>query len=329
MPIPVASALRALVLRRDPDAVIIHAEQSWYDTILSGKFDFYQKLERRLHREGHPLYIARMASRASRYLRHGRGVQIMVSDRPKPGPRRLHAMPTHIWGFWHFDPKGILQFSTIPDKTFDPDTVDADMARYFFDGVTGYMLGEGVTRHNHTPRSATPLAPARAAVFVQHIDLFKRHPAYVETLPMLRETLAACAPDPVYVKLHPQQRAQTIADIRAVLAQHPNARETDAHVHDVIAAAQVVVTQNSTAGFEALMQRKPVVTCAPCAFHHATLVARSADQVAPAVRAAPDHMAGFPFDKYFYWFLGENCLEPAKPNFEDRAWHILQTECGL
>ena len=31
-------------------------------------------------------------------------------------------------------------------------------------------------------------------------------------------------------------------------------------------------------------------------------------------------MADFEYEKFFYWFLERNALEPAKEEFEKRAW---------
>ncbi len=328
MPKPVWNTLQAQVVKRQSKAVTIHAEHSWYDTILAGKFDFFTKIEDRLKTEKIPLQIVRLASDRSRMLREGNGAHLIVADRPKPGPRVLHAMPSHIWGFWHLDPKGALQHSQITDKPFDPDSVDSADAKYFFNGVTGHMLRKNVTRHQQEPRRETPLPSARAAVFIQHIDQFKTLQPYVKTLPMLEAVLEACAPGRVTVKLHPHQRPNTIAEIAALVQRHPQAELCTASIHDQIAAAEVVVTQNSTAGFEALMQRKPVVTCAPAAFHHATLVARSPTEIFYAIDAASERQENFDYAKYFYWFLSEHCLEPAKPDFADRAWTILQNHCG-
>ena len=329
MPGAVRNTLQARMMKGQTRAVTIHAEHSWYDTILAGKFDFFTKMEHRLTAEGVALRIVRSPSTASRVLRDGNGAHIIVADLPQPGPRVLHAMPSHIWGFWHLDPKGALQHSQITDKSFDPNEVDEQEAKYFFNGVAGYMLRENVTRHAQEPRRETPLPSARAAVFVQHIDQFKTSQPYVETLSMLDAVLNACAPGRVTVKLHPHQRPETIAEITALVDLHPQAELCTASVHDQIAAADVVVTQNSTAGFEALMQRKPVVTCAPTAFHHATLVARTPTEIANAIHSGPEQQADFAYAPYFYWFLSQNCLEPAKPDFADRAWEILQAHCGL
>ncbi|OYZ92450.1 MAG: hypothetical protein B7Y01_01745, partial [Xanthobacter sp. 17-67-6] len=66
----------------------------------------------------------------------------------------------------------------------------------------------------------------------------------------------------VYVKLHPAQRIETAAMVRALARKTGNLVISEASIHDLTQASEMVVTQNSAAGFEALMQRKPVITCA-------------------------------------------------------------------
>lgn len=329
MPSPVRTGLRARWLARQTNAVTIHAETSWFDTILAGKFDFFVKIEALLRSKNIPLRIARLPSRGSKILRNGKGAHIIVADRPQPGSRILHAMPSHIWGFWHLDPLGALQHSQITEKAFNPSHIDPENAQYFFDGVTGHMLRNNVTRHAQKARIGMPLPPARAAIFTQHIDEFKRSSPYVETLPMLKSTLLACAPGRVTVKLHPHQRHETVKAIKDLLAQFPHAVLCTASVHDQIAAAEIIVTQNSTAGFEALMQRKPIITCAPCAYHHATLVVKDEFSMKTALETACARQESFPFEAYFYWFLAENCFEPAKPEFTDRVWSVLKSRLVL
>lgn len=83
-----------------------------------------------------------------------------------------------------------------------------------------------------------------------------------------------------------------------------------------------MVTQNSAAGFEAsmLMQKKLVITCAACDYHHATVVAKRPALLVQALHAAPLSQTGFDDEKYLYWFLAQNLLDPAKAEFADLAW---------
>jgi hypothetical protein len=135
-------------------------------------------------------------------------------------------------------------------------------------------------------------------VFLQEIEHYASPVHHIGTEAMLRAVargVAGSGGGRVYVKLHPVQSDAGTEAVRAQAAGLPGVEITAASLHDIAAAADVVVTQNSAAGFEALLQRKPVVTCAASDFHHATLVARNPAQLKRALAAAPAHAAGFDF----------------------------------
>jgi len=94
---------------------------------------------------------------------------------------------------------------------------------------------------------------------------------------------------------------------------------SEASVHDLIEKSRVVITQNSSTGFEALMQKKTVITCGKSDYRHATLTAKTPGDLRDALDYGPDAMSDFSYEKYFYWFLNRNLLEEAKDSFAERA----------
>lgn len=68
------------------------------------------------------------------------------------------------------------------------------------------------------------------------------------------------------------------------------------------------------------MQKKPVITCAACDYHLTTVVAKRPALLAQALHSAPLSQAGFEYEIYLFWFLTQNLLESAKPEFADLAW---------
>jgi hypothetical protein len=302
-----------------PRRAVIHAEVGWRESIAAGRFDFFVKLEARLRQEGIAVDLVDADSGAARERLGGDGLHIVVGERPAYGPRILHAMPTYVWGFWYLDEVGVHWNSSIRFAGFDPATVDAGRARYFFDGVSGYMLRENRSKFTQAARRTQPLPTAAAVVFCQDVESYRNRCHYLTTEEMI-ETCAGQGEGRVYVKLHPQQKPARRRQILRLCAGLPRVAVSEASIHDLIAAAGVVVTQNSAAGFEALMQRKSVVTCAKCDFWHATLVARTVDDLRGALARGPAAMAGFEFEKYLYWFLHRHCLEPQKEEFADRAF---------
>lgn len=208
--------------------------------------------------------------------------------------------------------------SSLLRREFKPEQIDAKAARFFFNGVAGWNLRQNVSKFPQAARK--PLPAAFATVFLQDIEHFASPVHYIDSLKILKRVARAAEGARVYVKLHPAQRAETTAAVQALVAKTANLRISEDSIHDLAQAAQMVVTQNSAAGFEALMQKKPVITCAICDYHHATLVAKHPAQLTQVLHSAPRAQAGFDYEKYLFWFLAQNLLEPAKPEFADLAW---------
>ena len=108
-------------------------------------------------------------------------------------------------------------------------------------------------------------------IYCQEIEGYHNRSYYLNTEQMIRITAQTCADEPVYVKPHPLQSKSVRKAIMDVAADYRNVTVTDASVHDLTDASRMVVTQNSAAAFEALMQKRCVITCAKSDFWHATL----------------------------------------------------------
>ncbi|SLN53352.1 Capsule polysaccharide biosynthesis protein [Aquimixticola soesokkakensis] len=314
------SPLSARNLTPGYKSCVLHAQDSWEEAIAQGRHDFFNKLEHKLQSEGIKTYLVADGSRTAKGLLPDRHLHIMVRDEPLFAPSVLHAMPSYIWGFWYFDEVGVRWNSSLRFAQFCAHDVDAQAAEYFFNGVSGWMLRENVSKISQGARNDAPLTPATAVIFLQDIEGYQQRSWYLTTEEMITTTAQAAGAGMVYVKFHPQQTKASRKRLTELCARHPNLRLSDASLHDLIEASQMVVTQNSAAGFEALMQRKTVITCAKTDFWHATLTPRSTEDLKAAIEFGPEAMADFPFEKYFYWFLDRMCLEPSKDNFEDRLW---------
>ena len=308
--------------------VVFHAGDYWHGSIREGRIDFFDRLTRHLTGEGVATRLVALGGPASDMLLAEDHVNIIVGGDEVRGRNLLHTAPSHIWGFWYLDPDGIHWRSSLRRQEFDPDGIEAEAAEYFFNGVSGHMLRQNVSLSDQAPRVEGGLEPAAAAIHCQEIEAESPPSHFLTTDEMIRVTAEAAEGGIVYVKPHPKQGRVALRRIEALIAAHGNLRLTGASVHDLNDAARVVVTQNSAAGFEALMQRKPVITCGKCDFRHATLTPRSAGDLAEAVRVAPGAMAGFDYAKYLYWFLGVNCLEPQKDEFGERALKRIRTLAG-
>lgn len=313
----------------EPHALVIHAQGHWLKSIQDGKFDFFTKLVRQATRAGISSRIVAAEGNASRLLLDQDHINIIVGDLPSYGGNRLHALPNYIWGFWYLDEVGVFANSSLRFNRFHASEIDKDKATYFFNGVSGYMLRENVSKIAQEERMKNPLQSAAAVVFCQEIEGAPQRSHYLSTEDMIRTVATTCKDERVYVKPHPHQSKMARKAILDLAADYQNVWVSDASVHDLVEASRCVVTQNSAAGFEALMQRRCVITCGRSDYWHATLTPKGRGDLREALQFGPEAMAEFPYEQYFYWFLERNSLEPAKDAFEKRVWARIKDKFFL
>lgn len=304
------------------DTLIVHAEEGWLDQIAKGSHRFFEKIGRGAQALGKETLFVHQHDVLAMALRQSDCTHLMMNLKPFEGDKVFHAQPCYVPGFWYLDPQGFYWNSSVLKKEFHPDSIDALQAREFFYGVRGHKLGHNVSKWRQPPRGSVKLSTADVAVFVQDVEKYDKKVYYLTTEKIIHNA-ARAAKGKVYVKLHPILRPEAAERIVAQCAELPNVELVDASIHDVISVSQVIVSQNSAVGFEALMQKKAVLTCGKCDYHHATLVCKTGRDLRENIAAAPEHFRSFDFEKYFYWFLAKNMLEPPKEEFQERAMQIL------
>ncbi len=325
----VRSPMAARRVAAEGRTVVFHASADWHDRISSGQVDFFARLGERLTIEGVPYRLAAAGGASSRVLLAQDHVHVMVGGAACYGPNILHAHPAYVWGFWYLDEIGIHWNSSIRLARFVAERVDREKAEYFFNGVSGWMTGKNVSRLPQADRADGGLEPAAAVVYCQDIEDRSDRAHFLTTEDMIRTTAETHANRLVYVKPHPEQSKPARQRIITICQDYQNVRMTHASVHDLNAASDMIVTQNSAAGFEALMMKKPVITCARSDFWHATLTPRTQRDLKEALRYGAEAMAGFEYERFFYWFLNQRCLEPQKPDFASRAWARIRDKAYL
>ena len=325
----IRSPIAARRIGADGRTLVIHADAHWHRLISDAKIDFFAKLGERMTIEGIPSRVTLAGGQTSRVLLGQDHMHIMVGLGPSYGANVLHAHPSYIWGFWYLDEIGYHWNSSIRLCQFQPEKIDAEKAAYFFNGMTSWMLKTNLSLLQQNPREEQPLAEAAAVVYCQEVENGQDRCHFLSTEDMLRTTAETHPDRIVYVKVHPNQSKPMRQQIIAICQDYPNLQMTNASVHDLNGASDVIVTHNSAAGFEALMQRKPVITCARSDFWHATLTPRNIADLREALRHGAQAMGGFDYEKFLYWFLGRKCLEPQKPEFASRAWARIRDKAYL
>ncbi|GLS86119.1 hypothetical protein GCM10010873_10930 [Cypionkella aquatica] len=303
----------------DRPSLIVHAAESWHGDVAAGRFDFFEKLGAKAQAEAMATGLVQAGSAGSaQLLRNRMHVHIMIGPRQPIRPGVLHAHPGYLRGFWYLDPVGVNMASSLLRRPFKPDQIDAKAARAFFNGVTGWNLRRNVSKFPQAARADMPAA--FAVLYLQDIEHFATPVHHIDSAKMLKLTAREADGARVYVKLHPAQRPETVAMVQAFARKMANLVISAASIHDLTQVSRMVVTQNSAAGFEALMQKKPVISCAETDYHHATVVAKRPALLVQALHSAVQTQAGFDYEKYLFWFLAQQLLEPGKPEFADLAW---------
>lgn len=311
--------------------VVVHADQHHFNAVSEGSDGFFPAIQEHARKQGHMMRLVKARSRPAEMLADPAlgHVHITMGDMPGYAIDTLHAGHGYIWGFWYLDEVGVHWNSSLRFAQFAPERVDREKAEYFFNGVTGWMLRENVSKAYQTPRLEYPLDPGRAVIFCQEIENQRARSHYLKTEQIIRTVAEHERVKPIYVKLHPGQSKPMRREIMTVCQDYPNVQISEASVHDLAAACDVVISQNSAAGFEALMQKKPVITCAKSDYWHASLTARTADDLREAMDFGVEAMMDFPFEKYLYWFLNRHLLEAAKDDFAERAWARISDKAFL
>jgi len=311
--------------------LIVHADAGWVAPAREGADGFLPKLVGELALQGTETRLVAAGSRPAHTLLDPRAdhVHIQMGDRPAYARNMMHVEQSHIVGFWYLDEIGVFANSSLRLSQFCPERVNRSHAEYFFNGVTGWMLRENISKASQHERMPGQLEPAKAVVFAQEIEGLRDRAHFLTNEQMIRTAAEFDRKARVYVKLHPRQSKATRRDLLAVAQDYPNVSVAEHSVHDLIEASELVITQNSGAGFEALMQKKPVVTCARSDYRHATLTARTPGDLGEALDYGADAMVDFPYEKYLYWYLHRNLLEEAKDSFAERAVARLREKAFL
>ncbi len=300
--------------------LIVHASDEWHDRILNGECDFIENLGPTAKAQGYRFLLTHFKSDLSYGVRETNHLQISMGPRRLAGNRMYHAYPSYVPGFWYLDKTGYHWNSGVRHMKFKPEQIDFPAAEYFYNGVSGYFTRNNISSRPQSNRKE--FNPASAFIPLQNIEKYPKKIHFLTSEQIIRTTCAT-VPGKVYVKLHPLHNAEERSQWREFCESIPNAEITDASIHDLIAASEIIVSQNSAVGFEAFMYRKPVLTCAECDFHHGTLTCQTTAELAENLRQAKSHFTDFPFEKFFYWFLGQQMLEPQKDEFTELAWKRL------
>lgn len=231
-------------------------------------------------------------------------------------PRLLNSGVAYMYPFYNLDPWGIRALSSIAERPFDAGAVPMDLARPFVRHLRRRMVEQRRSRYPQ-PMAVAHLPKGAIAVFLQtedHRDVAEN--CYLNQREMLWGLIGRSDPRPILVKPHPRDTNPATMDRLSRMARrHPKMQVVDANIHDMIAAADVVVTINSATGIEAMLHKKPVVLCGQSDFHHAAVTCRSPSDLDNAIARA--EAAKPAYAAFLWWYFAQNCLSARSPTLVD------------
>ena len=294
---------------------LFHLPGSWLGPLGEGVLPFYQKLFDGLDERG-IAWDTCVLDREKVMGQVGNDDAFHIVNHGRfQHSRILNSGIAYVYPFWNMDPVGIRAFSSIADTPFHASEVGGEIARPFFRRLR-QRLAVGRTSRYEQPDVVAELPTGSVAVFLQS----EGHRIVGETCYLDRwqmvEGVLAVVDGPVVIKPHPRDRdTETIKRLTQLCSGHPNLTISDANIHDILSAADRVVTINSAVGIEAYLHRKPVILCGKSDFHHIAQVAHNAQELGRFLRQEKRAKA---YDKYVYWYFAQQCLSTVEPDLIDR-----------
>lgn len=231
-------------------------------------------------------------------------------------PRVLNTGTAYVAPFRNLDPWGIRAFSSIAALKFDGARYGHKAARLFRERLCQRLVAARVSRYQQ-PENLTVIPQNCIAVFLQS----EAHRLVGETCFLtMREMVVALTqradPRPIVIKPHPRDfDSETHAWLRQQERNDPRIRIVAANIHDIIAAADVVVTINSAVGIEAMIHGKPVVLCGHSDFHHCAETVRAIAEMDAKIAQAEARI--WPHAAFLFWYFIKNCVAGGRDSLID------------
>jgi hypothetical protein len=226
--------------------------------------------------------------------------------------RALTTRRAYFYPFWRIEASDRRWEWTVAKASFDPDSVDPEEATRFCNLWRKRLFGEAPDR---TERAGFIYMPLQGRLS-EHRSFQTMSPVQ-----MIERTLETDPGREVLATLHPKETyaAEDRAAMEALMARYPALRLSDRPMEELLAGADYVVTQNSSAALAGFFFGKPAVLFARSDFHHiaedvcSTGIEDAFSRVTDAAR---------PFDRYLYWFLQLQSINAGRPDAPDQ---ILRT----
>ena len=184
--------------------------------------------------------------------------------------------------------------------------MDGAWARAFHAQLVRKFVDGNLTKFPQSARG-TAVELGCLAFFAQDFKPPRFHRHHLGAVQMIEAAIAAKGRRSLYIKPHPNQTLEEMEVLSRYHAPEAGVQVTHASIHDLLAAADCVLTVTSAVGFEAFLHRKPVVLGGQTDFWQNAVTLTEPARLAEAMAASMAR--DWPFEKFLVWFLRQNCLE--------------------
>jgi hypothetical protein len=231
-------------------------------------------------------------------------------------PHILNTGLAYVSPFWYADPDGVMSFSSLADKPFDPASLSTPRVQQFFERMVGQIREHGQSKYEQ-PKVRDELGAGAIAVFLQGPSEPVSAAQYMSEREMMQAVIAHKGGRDVIVKHHPRNpEPKMVKWLASQAARDPSIRVVDAHVHDMLDACAFSVSICSGASFESLLMQKPTVVFGQVDFHHCAETVRHVAQVSDAFTQVMAR--NFPFKEYILWHWGRHCINIRRGVFAEK-----------
>lgn len=230
----------------------------------------------------------------------------------------------YIAPFWYVDPKGVFGESSIADLQFRTESETAEEAAAFYARLVKRNVGRRLTKYPQ-PEASLDLPKGSIAVFLQGPSEPVKRAQLCSEAQMLARVVEASQGAPVLIKPHPRNYdAATLRQAERLAARNTNVQIVDAHVHDMLAAAQVSVSVSSSVSLEGFLHGVPAILFGRTDFHHIAQTIGPDDDVTAALKKAA--ASAPPFAAYLHWFLQKRCINMGRDDWFARICARVEAE---
>jgi len=300
--------LRPKQLDKLPDTLFFHARDKLADGLGKGHFKLLDALAEHAAQAGWRVEMVPFsAAGQDMAVANPRHLHIFMDDRPVYALNAVHCVPTYLHGYWYFDEIGSRNNSLLRLRKFDPKPMSGDWARQIHAGLVAKFVDRNLTKFPQADRGAVAVEPGCLAFFAQDFKPPRYHKHHLQVVEMIEAAIAAKGRRALHIKPHPNQTLEETETLARFHDPQNGVHLTQASIHDLLAAADCVLTVTSAVGFEAFLHRKPVVLGGQTDFWHNAITLTDPARMAEAIDAALSRP--WPHEKYLVWFLKHNCLE--------------------